>query len=109
MFALQCCTVRMHPHRSYEINPQQSPVGSPLINQQQPQFSNIYSKNGQHAQSGEVIPQQHYFQQITEDNSNVITNNANPHLKQQQQHQTADNYFSPSQVHNNTFTQQHER
>lgn len=95
-------------------HPQQSPVASPLINQQQPQFSNIYSQNGQQAQqtgqqpvSDQLIPQQHNFQQVTEDNSNVVTNNANPHLRQQQQQQTAD--FSPSQVHNNTFAQQHQR
>nr|SVE70291.1 EOG090X027U [Daphnia similis]SVE70915.1 EOG090X027U [Daphnia similis]SVE71546.1 EOG090X027U [Daphnia similis]SVE72179.1 EOG090X027U [Daphnia similis] len=98
-------------------HPQQSPVASPLINQQQPQFSNIYSQNGQQAQqtgqqsvSDQVIPQQHNFQQVTEDNSNVVTNNANPHLRQQQQQQqTTDNSFSPSQVHNSTFAQQHQR
>ncbi|XP_057378838.1 PAX-interacting protein 1-like isoform X2 [Daphnia carinata] len=94
-------------------HPQQSPVASPLINQQQPQFSNIYSQNGQQAQqtgqqpvTDQVIPQQHNFQQVTEDNSNIVTNNANAHLRQQQQ---TDNSFSPNQVHNNNFAQQHQR
>nr|SVE91631.1 EOG090X027U [Daphnia sinensis] len=96
-------------------HPQQSPGASPLINQQQPQFSNIYPQNGQQAQqtgqqpvSDQAIPQQHNFQQVTEDNSNVVNNNANAHLRQQQQQQT-DNSFSPNQVHNNNFAQQHQR
>nr|SVE77471.1 EOG090X027U [Daphnia lumholtzi] len=96
-------------------HPQQSPGASPLINQQQPQFSNIYSQNGQQAQqtgqqpiSDQVISQQHNFQQVAEDNSNVATNNANAPLRQQQQQQT-DSSYSPSQVHNNNFAQQHQR
>lgn len=97
-------------------HPQQSSVASPLINQQQPQFSNVYSQNGQQVQqtgqqtvSDQVIPQQHHFQQVAEDNSNVVMNNANPHLRQQQQQQTTDNSFSSGQVHNNAFAQQQQR
>nr|SVE74992.1 EOG090X027U [Daphnia dolichocephala] len=81
---------------------------------QQPQFSNHYSQNEQQAQqtnqlpvSGQVIPQQHHFPQSTEDNSNVVVNNANPQMRQQQQ--TADNSFPPGQVHNNAFAQQLQR
>nr|SVE73424.1 EOG090X027U [Daphnia atkinsoni] len=95
-------------------HPQQSPVASPLVNQQQPQFSNVYSQNGQQVQqpgqqsvSDQVIPQQHHFQQVAEDNSNVVMNNTNPHVRQQQQ--TTDNTFSSGQVHNNAFAQQQQR
>lgn len=95
-------------------HPQQPPVSSPLINQQQPQFSNHYSQNGQQIQplsqqpvSGQVTSQQqHHFQQVTEDNANIAVNNVNTQLRQQQ---TAENSFSSVQVQNNAFAQQHQR
>nr|SVE74053.1 EOG090X027U [Daphnia barbata] len=83
---------------------------------QQPQFTNHYSQNEQQAQqsgqqpaSGQVIPQQHHFPQTPEDNSNAAGNNATPQMRQQQQQQTADNSFTPGQVHNNAFAQQLQR
>ena len=96
---------------------QQTPVSSPLINQQQQQmqFTNIYSQNGQQIQSavqqpapGQVVSQQqHHFQQVTEDNTNVAVNNANPQLRQQQQ--AIDGSYPSVQVQNNSFPQQHQR
>lgn len=93
-------------------HPQQPPVSSPLINQQQPQFSNLYSQNGQQIQpagqqpvSGQATPQQqHHFQQVTEDNSNVAVNNVNVQLRQ-----TVENSFSSVQTPNNAFAQQQQR
>ncbi len=94
-------------------HPQQPPVSSPLVNQQQPQFSNLYSQNGQQVQpvgqqpvSGQATPQQqqHHFQQVTEDNANVAGNNVNVQLRQ-----TVDNSFSSVQTQNNAFAQQHQR
>lgn len=94
-------------------HPQQTPVSSPLINQQQMQFSNHYSQNGQHIQSavqqpGQVVTQQqhHFQQQGTEDNANVAVNNANPQLRQQQ---TIDGSYPTVPVQNNSFPPQHQR
>ena len=95
----------------------QTPVSSTLINQQQQQMqiTNIYSQKGQQIQSAVQQPapglvvsqQQHHFQQVTEDNSNVAVNNAKRQLMQKQKE--INGSYPSVQVQNNSFPQQHQR
>lgn len=107
--------VSQHQVDGKSVNHLEQPSGSPnLMNQQQLQFSNIYSQNGQQIQSTVQQPitaqiathQQHHFQQTTDDNGNFGVSSATQQTRQQQ---SAENSYSNVQIQNTGFAQHQQR